>query len=197
MAKKLILDADNTIWNSTKAFVDVHKIFNGKSYLFGDEQEPMWEKVRRYDFTDQIPKLTSQLKHAIFDSVLFYDKLEYYDNAKEIIEEICRKTEVHVISMSSYKSATLKGEKLQKDLPLVKFQPIIFPNYRDKSHIDMRGGIFLDDVSKNLHTSSADRNICFKYRGLTQDINEDWQGEVLTAWDENTYKYLKELLEIK
>lgn len=197
MAKKLFLDFDNTIVNSTKAFVEVHNLICGKRYMFNKESIPQWELVKRYDFTDQIPDLNSITKHAIFDSVDFYDRLEFYDNAKEIIEELSSKVEVQVVSMSTYQSLVHKGRKLEIDLPKVKFQPIIYSHYKDKSHIDMRNGIFIDDVTKNLYTSSADKNICFKYQGITQDVNEDWKGEALTAWDEKTYKYLKELLEIK
>lgn len=196
MAKKLILDADNTIWNTTKAFIEAHKLICGKRYMFNKEQEPRWELVKKYDFSDQIPNLTTTMKIATFDSEAFYDNLEYYDNAQEILQELSHKVDIHIVSMSSYDSSKRKGLKLKEDLPRVKFQPILFP-YTDKSFIDMRGGVFIDDVAKNLETSSADVKICFKYKGITMDANEDWNGQVLTSWDENTYKYLKELLEIK
>lgn len=193
MTKKLFLDADNTIWNTTKAFVEAYNLVCGKRYMFNKDLQPKWELVEKYDFTDQIPDLTKVMKYAIFDSEAFYDNLEYYDNAKQIINELSQRTEVHIVSMSSPKSAKRKYEKIKEDLPLVKFQPIFF-DYKDKSCIDMRKGVFIDDVVKNLITSSADKNICFKYNGITQDINKSWQGEVLTNWDENTYNILNKLL---
>lgn len=193
MTKKLFLDADNTIWNTTKAFVDAYNLVCGKRFMFDKKEQPRWELVEKYDFTDQIPNLTKLMKYAIFDSDAFYEKLEYYDNAKQIINEVSQKTEVHIVSMCSPDSAKRKYLKIKEDLPLVKFQPIFF-DYRDKSSIDMRNGIFIDDVVKNLNNSSADKNICFKYNGITMDINKDWQGEVLTNWDENTYNILNKLL---
>lgn len=197
MTKKLILDYDNTIVNTTKAFIEAHKLICGRNYMFNKEQEPKWELVKRYDFLDQIPSLTPIMKVATFNSQAFYDNLEYYDDAKEILEEISSKTDVHIVSMCSFDSAKIKGARLQKDLPKIKFQPIIFPFYNDKSIIDMRGAVFMDDVTKNLKTSSADEKICFKYQDITMDVNEDWKGRVMTAWDEDTYKQLKELLQIK
>lgn len=196
MTKKLILDFDNTIVNTTKAFIEAHKLICGRRYMFDKKLEPRWELVKKYDFSDQIKDLTTIMKIATFNSQSFYDNLEYYDNALEILEELSNKTDVHIVSMCSYDSAKKKGLKLQKELPNVKFQPIIFP-YRDKSFIDMRGGVFIDDVAKNLETSSADVKICFKYNNITMDVNEDWRGKVLTSWNEDTYKQLKEILEIK
>lgn len=196
MTKKLILDYDNTIVNTTKAFIEAHKLICGRRYMFDKELEPKWELVKKYDFSDQIKDLTTLMKVATFNCQSFYDNLEYYDNAQEILEELSHKVDVHIVSMCSYDSAKRKGLKLEKELPKVKFQPIIFP-YTDKSFIDMRGGVFIDDVAKNLETSSADTKICFKYKGITMDVNEHWKGQVLTAWDNNTYKYLKELLEVK
>lgn len=193
MTKRLILDFDETIVNTKKAFIEVHQ------ELFGKEPEnklitPKWELVQKYDFSDQIPTLNSERLYQVFDSELLYSYLEYYDNAKEIIEELSSKTEVVIASMCSIFSVERKGVKILKDLPLVKFQPILYPFYGDKASIDMRNGIFIDDHIKNLSNNSADKNICFRYNGCIMDTNKDWNGEILTKWDNETYKYLiKEL----
>lgn len=185
--KKLKLDFDNTFVNSTKSFVDVHNI------VFSSNAR--WDKVKRYDFKDEIPNLTSAVKHGIFGSPLFFEKLEFYDDAKNIINRIAEKTQVEIISMCAYETVERKGNFIKEHLPKAKFQPIIYPNFSDKSHIDMRNSVFIDDVEKNLHNCSADHTICFKYQGITQDINDKWNGDVLTKWDEETYKYLMYLLQ--
>ena len=197
MAKKLFLDADNTIFNTTKAFIDTYMIIYGRKYLYKQEEAPKWELVQKYDFSDQIKDLSKEQKASVFNTKTLNDKLTYYDDAKNIINELAKHTDVIIVSMCSYKTAHLKGEKIQRDMPNVKFQPIIYPNFKDKAHIDMRNGIFIDDVTKNLYTSSADKNICFRYNNIIMDVNQDWQGEVLSRWNEDTYNYLKKILEIE
>lgn len=185
--KKLGLDFDNSIVNSTKAFVEVYEEIYGSI-------DKKWYETERYDFTDIIPDIISEIKHDVFENPFFFKVLEFYDEAKRIINEISQQTEVSIISMCAYNTVKNKGSFIVNNLPLVKFQPIIYPNFSDKSHIDMRGSIFIDDVIKNLYTCSADHTICFKYKGITQDINKDWCGDVLTKWDNETYIYLMKLL---
>ena len=51
--------------------------------------------------------------------------------------------------------------------------------HKDKSHIDMSNGFFLDDSSKNVITSNA------KYKAVFGDIypwNQDWNGLRLLNW---------------
>lgn len=197
MAKKLFLDADNTIFNTTKAFIDTYLFIYGRKYMYATDEAPRWDLVKRYDFSDQLHGLTKGQKEIVFDTKTLNDKLTYYDDAKHIINKLSQQTDVVIVSMCSYKTAHLKGEKIAKDMPNVKFQPIIYPHFKDKSHIDMRGGVFVDDVAKNLHTSSADERICFRYNNIVMDVNEDWKGKVLSNWNEDTYNYLKDLLQIK
>lgn len=197
MAKKLFLDADNTIFNTTKAFIDTYMLIYGRKYMYNEEEAPKWDMVKRYDFLDQIPNLTKEQKASVFNTKTLNEKLSYYDDAKNIINRLAEETEVVIVSMCSYKTAHLKGEKIHKDMPMVKFQPIIYPNFHDKAHIDMRGGIFIDDVVKNLSTSSADENICFRYNNIVMDVNKDWEGKVLSNWNEDTYNCLKKLLGVK
>lgn len=197
MAKKLFLDADNTIFNTTKAFIDTYMFIYGRKYMYNKDKAPKWDLVKKYDFSDQIPDLTKQQKASVFNTKTLNDKLSYYDNAKYVINELAKQTDVIIVSMCSYKSAYLKGEKIEKDMPNVKFQPIIYPHFKDKAHIDMTDGIFIDDVTKNLHTSSADEKICFRYNNIIMDVNEDWKGKILSDWSEETYNCLKKLLEIE
>ena len=53
--------------------------------------------------------------------------------------------------------------------------------YSDKSHIDMSGGIIIDDEINNLLTSNAPQKICF---GDVCEWNKDWTGERLFNWIE-------------
>lgn len=194
MSRKLFLDADNTILNTTKAFIETYMLIYGRKYMNKENKIPKWEKVSKYDFTDQIPSLTLKEKRIVFETMVLHDKLDYYEGAKEIINKLSKDFDIHIVSMCSLKTATLKGDKFSKDFPFVKFMPILHTNYEDKSIVDMRNGVFIDDVAKNLITSSADVKVCMKYNGIEMDINKDWNGSVITSWDEDTYSMLYDLL---
>ena len=51
--------------------------------------------------------------------------------------------------------------------------------YKDKSHINMKKGFFLDDNSKNVLTSNAKDKAVF---GEKYQWNEDWNGLRLCNW---------------
>ena len=53
--------------------------------------------------------------------------------------------------------------------------------YKDKSHIDMSDGIFIDDSVNNLETSNAAIKICF---GDEYPWNEKWKGIRCANWHE-------------
>ena len=63
-----------------------------------------------------------------------------------------------------------------------------FKEYDDKSHIDMSGGVYIDDNMKNLNTN-AKENICF---GSIYEWNKDWEGKRCFNWYE-VEKYLEKL----
>lgn len=163
-----------------KLFLDFHDTIVNSSEI--------WEEVKHHIYS-------KQGKLYVPDST--FEKLKFYDNAREIISEISRKTEVHIVSIDSYYMIGHIAEYLEKALPFVSYQPILSNQYQDKSHIDMRNSVFIDHSVDNLMTSSAEDKIRFKYKDFPLEQHKIWTGKTLTAWDNDTYEYLKELLEIE
>ena len=55
----------------------------------------------------------------------------------------------------------------------------VLKTHKDKSCVDMSGGIFIDDSSNNLITSNADIKFCF---GKEYPWNKDWTGIRFKRW---------------
>lgn len=196
--KNLYIDFDNVITNTTKAFVDTYVAFCGKRYLHSPK--PSWENVHRYDFLDQIPELTPQKKSAIFNSVIYQQKLELYPECKEtLINLMKRGVNIFVVSHCSCRSIQNKHEFLfdtfgEYYTKQIKFIPILFDNFKGKSIINMSDGIFMDDCKFNLDSVNAPTRICFKYNNITMDVNQDWDGLVINEWGKETEEKLYNLL---
>ncbi len=195
--RRLVLDFDNTIVNTTKAFIDTYNLIYGRKYLDSTVNVPQWEKVHRYDFTDEIPTLTPYEKGLVFSSLKLYDFLEFYPNAKDIINRLSEDFEVEVVTMCSIDTVDRKYKFIKEHLPNCKVQPVLFPDFPDKSHINMEDAVFIDDHAKNLATSNAVYKICYMHQGITMDTNERWKGIVVTQWDDVFENSLRILLNNK
>ena len=68
----------------------------------------------------------------------------------------------------------------KEHLPFCQFIGVNLKEYKDKSHIDMNGGLFIDDSAHNLETSNAETKICF---GEIYSWNKEWNGK--HCWDWN------------
>ena len=111
------------------------------------------------------------------------------DWAKEVLDKL--KITYDIIIVSSGYSPNLKATEIwiSKTLPYCKFIGVNLQEYKDKSHIDMSDGIFIDDSSNNLITSNAKINICF---GDEYVWNKDWTGIRCVNWHD-VYKQIKAL----
>ena len=179
--RKLFLDADNTITDSIKAFCESYNI------LYKDRPNfipARWWEVQKWNFSDECPLLRNDDKkvNEIFESELFFKNLDFINgNTKEIIEKLCNKYEVVLVTIGTLRNIALKSMWLKENLPCIK-EYIFLVNdgcKMDKSIVDMEGAIFMDDVSSNLNSSNAAIKICV---GEEYSWNDDWDGLKLVNW---------------
>jgi 5'(3')-deoxyribonucleotidase len=181
--KKLIIDVDGTITQSVGAIVTLYDIDykNTKGY-----KKVHWTEINSWDFKE----LTLASKEQIdkyFDDSRFFEVLEFMENAKEIIEELSNTYYIVACTMGTQANLKLKQEWLAKNLPCVnEFIGVDINEFKDKSHIDMSGSIFVDDCSCNIETSNAECKILY---GDIYDWNKDYKGKRYWNWTE-IYKYL-------
>ena len=103
------------------------------------------------------------------------------DNAKEVLDRLKEKYEIIIVSMGTQPNLFGKEIWIKDNLPFAKFIGINMEKYKDKSSIDMSGGILIDDEQRYLKSSNAKEKICF---GENYEWNEDWKGKRCFNWIE-------------
>jgi 5'(3')-deoxyribonucleotidase len=180
--QKIYLDIDNTITNSTKAFVLVYNtLFKSKTNFIPAD----WQKVDVWSFQDQCTLLKdTKSVEDIFKTNLFFSYLEFInENTYEIIKEINEEYNIILVSIGTFSNISLKAEWCRFNLPCIK-EAIFLVNANgkmNKSAINMSDGIIIDDVASNLESSNAKNKICF---GERHQWNRDYQGNHCLNWTE-------------
>lgn len=182
---KIYCDYDSTICNSIKAIVDLYdedfKYYKKFEYIH-------WTDIRTWDFLE-CNCAKPEYINTYFNQQRFFDKVEFMDNAEEVLKRLSRKYEIVIVSLGF--SPNLKGKTywINEHMPYAKFIGVNMKKYKNKNHIDMSDGLlYIDDKSCNLNTN-AKHQLCF---GDIYDWNEDWEGKRCFNWYE-VEKYIEEL----
>jgi hypothetical protein len=177
--QKLFLDYDMTIVNSIKPICE---IYNQDFANYKDFKPAIWQEVSQWDFKDQCPLMDNCNRY--FSDKRFFDKVEFLEgNTKEIIDHLTKQYHVIICTLGTPRNLAYKSMWLEDNLPKIH-DYILLRNYgikMDKSIVDMRGGIFVDDVYSNIESSNADVKILFgndyewnKYEGVGCQRIKNW-----------------------
>lgn len=179
MKKKLFIDVDGVITNTIKRFCDIYN----KKYAAHPNFKPAdWTKVETWNFTDECPLLkTVDEVEEIFDSYEMYKNPEFLEGCVDALFKLSNTCDITIVTMGSALNLGNKYESLKSTIPFVDFIGVDSFKHTDKRKVDMTGGIFIDDVSKNLRTSNAHTKICF---GEIKPWNEDWVGKRCFDWEQ-------------
>ena len=183
---KLYLDFDNTIVNTTKRICEMYNedFKNHPKFI-----PAKWYLVNKYDFSDQCPLMNKEALMKYFDEDRFFSRLEYMENALEIIHKLSEFFIINIISLGNANNLSLKETWIYNNLPFIhKFVGCNFKDVSDKRHIDMSTDILIDDCSGNLSTSNAKLKILY---GDLFEWNKDWNGFRKWNWYE-VYDFLME-----
>lgn len=155
-------------------------LYNEDFKYYKDFRPIHWTEVNTWDFTE-LKCATKEYINTYFNQPRFYEKLRFMENAKYVLDKLSTKYNIIIVSMGY--SPNLVGKELwiKENIPYAKFVGCNLKEYEDKSHIDMSGGILIDDNSKNLITCNADEKILY---GDTYPWNEDWNGNRSYNWTE-------------
>jgi len=184
----LYLDFDSTIANSEKAFCDVYNMLykDKEGFVAAD-----WKKVSNWSFIEQCP-LIHQLHEnpvqegkRIFGTDEFFNALELYDNAFDVLTRLAEKYNLIVCTFAAPHNGSKKILWIEEHLPCVTETIVILnkmENGTGKKRVPMleEDAIFVDDHPKNLHSTKASRKILYKYKET--NYNQDWTGETASSW---------------
>jgi 5'(3')-deoxyribonucleotidase len=179
---KLFLDFDCTIVDSVKTYCKVYNMLYKEQEGFKDACH---NKVNRYDLKDQCPLVDHQ--EIIFSSMDYFNHLEFMPYAREIIERLGNKYELIICSIGTLDNISYKSQWIKNNLPFIKNVILISGAVgskgikTDKSTVNMKDSIFIDDHVENLLSSNAEIKICF---GKEYEWNNIWTGQRCFNWKE-------------
>ncbi|QGU94328.1 HAD hydrolase-like protein [Clostridium bovifaecis] len=180
--KRLFLDFDCTIVDSVKTYCNIYnKLYKDREGF----KEAAYAKVNRYDLKDQCPMVAHQ--EEIFSSKEFFKHLEFMPDAKEVIERLSKEYELIICSIGTLDNISYKAKWIKNNLEFIKNVVLISNNVEkggiktDKSVINMKNAIFIDDHGDNLASSNAELKICF---GKEYEWNKNWEGQRCFSWKE-------------
>ena len=178
---------DNTIVNSIKVLVD---LYNEDFQYYDDFKKISWVDVDTYDLQECSCATKEQLLEY-FNQHRFFLYLEYNDWAKEVLNELKEYFDIYIVTLGT--PANLRGkERWRKiNMPYATLIGVDINKYKDKSHLDLSDGVFIDDVPEYLETSNAKDKICF---GDVYSWNKDWQGIRCYNWHDVKRYLLSKLI---
>ncbi|MBN2898988.1 MAG: HAD hydrolase-like protein [Clostridia bacterium] len=190
MKKDLYIDFDSTIVNSDKA---ICAIYNERYKDYEGFKPAEWQKHKNWAYKYICPLIHEHEENPVqviqdyYGSQDFFDKLEFYDDAKKVIGELTDKYKVIICTSAFPTNASKKVLWIEEHLSEVD-EIIILINKSGhgygKARVPMMesDAIFIDDHPKNLHSTQASQKYLFKFKET--DYNGDWDGPVVSSWRE-------------
>lgn len=177
-----------TIVNTIKSIVS---LYNEDFVAYKKYKYINWIDINTWDFTE-LSATTPEYVNHYFNQPRFFKHLDFMDNFEEVYLKLKEKYDITIVSSGYSPNLKLKELWIDENLPGCKFIGVNLKDYKDKAHIDMSDGVFLDDSAHNLITSNAKVKICF---GEEYEWNKDWTGIRLKNWYE-VWRYLENDLPI-
>ena len=199
---KLFLDADDTILESSRAFIDIVN----KRYAIKPPNQ--LKNVRDWGYRSLFPSMTNEEIVEIYDSAEFFDTVKINSDFENFYLKHEYDFEWNIVTKGHESNIKHKEKYFKSRLPQAtvigcRFDSIEKQNF-DKSHIDMNYGIQIDDRTDRLMGTNANIKILFKNNqefdwNRAYDINEpiyimnDWKEiiETLEFALKNTELFMK------
>lgn len=155
------LDFDSTIVDSIKRFVDIAN----KKYNVNKSPKELGD----YNFKTLYNDITRSDIIDIFTSKEFFnEKLEYINGCYDVLNKYKNDINFYIVTAGFGGDLNYKKEWINNNLPFIK--DVYITNSNNKSVIDMRNAIQIDDIYECLSGTNAKIKILFK-----NNNNFKWQ----------------------
>ena len=132
-------------------------------YACNDNFKPAkWWQVEQYDLKDECPLAINT--YRIFQDDLFFRLLDCMNgNTIEVLNQLNNKYDLYLCTIGTIKNLYLKSLWVESNIPFIKNKILLNNqnNKMDKSVINMKDSVFVDDVLSNLNSSNAELKIVF------------------------------------
>ena len=179
--KTIFIDMDCTLYNTVKRITE---IYDEDFQYYSDYKKIPWEEVTSWNFNELSAAPEKYIDHY-FNQKRFFDKVEMYPYAKEVIDKLSDKYRIVFVSHGYSPNLRLKREYIKNNFPYADFIGVNLKEHKDKSCVDMSGdgNIFIDDIPENLYKSNADIKICYGiYDWNSTFTNPDNQSQYWRAF---------------
>ncbi len=173
--RDLYVDYDGVIVNTIKAITEM---YDDEFRDHPNYREVNWSEVESWEF-NELKCADAAHIDAYFCEPKFFEIVEFMPWADYILGLLKEYYNITIVSMGHTENLKLKEEWCKFNIPYARFCGVNFDNHVNKSKIDMRYGVFIDDVTENLNTSNAIKRICF---GDKYAWNQDWEGVRCANW---------------
>jgi len=175
----IVIDFDNTVYNSTRKVCDFHNIIYNKNVD--------WKLVRNWNLDDQCSfKNPEREVENIFDDKMFYQKQYLYKDSIKYINKLCEKYEVNFCTIGNPKNIYHKSNLIRQYFPKAGIMSLT--NIKNKGMIDLSESIFIDDKLHNLLNSDAKYRWLFEHKKIRMNFNSHFndhshQVESVSKWN--------------
>lgn len=183
---RIAIDLDGVVFNTIKK---ICQLYNEDFQYYVNYTEILPEYIRTWDF-DEMVCASREYIDQYFCQPRFFENLDLMPCAKWIIRKLSDDFEINFVSSGRIPNLKLKEIWKQQFFPYARLIGVDIENHQDKSHIDLRDAIFIDDSANNLQTSNALYKICF---GEVLPWNENWEGLRYQTWVE-VYGGIKKIM---
>lgn len=176
----IYIDFDNTLTNTSAKVVEIlNKRMN---------QNKDYKRLKEYDFSDLYPNLTYWDIEEVFNDKELYENIEVYNNAIDVIKGESARNNIYIVTLGTKENLEIKKTFLKK-IGLgkcVEFIGILNTGKNDKSCVDMKDGVFIDDHIDCLLSTNAKTKILFKSFEKAKWSNCDGIEDiyVVRSWDD-------------
>jgi 5'(3')-deoxyribonucleotidase len=173
---KLFLDYDGVIVDSISA---ICKVYNTLYQHHPNFIPANPNKVETWSMKEIIPLCNNV--EELFECSLFFKYVEFMPDAKEVLEELSKKYNIHIVSIGTMMNISQKAAWIHENLPFIKNTILISKDggKMGKDMINMDMGIIIDDHQDNLKNPTISLPIVF---GKKFVWNKDFRGIRCDSW---------------
>ena len=187
-------DVDDVILNSGETIVG---LLNQKRQELGLQPREL-KDLKDWGYKSILRDTNKNEIEALFESDDFWNRVKIKSEFIELMESgILNSYNHRIVTKGSSINRKKKFKKLSEDLNELNWEYFIgIENNRDKSVVDMTGGILIDDNYDNLVKTNAQIKILLK-NGLTTDYNTNYgkYGNIDNLYIVETLEEVRQILE--
>ena len=186
---RFYIDFDNTIVDSVARICDLYN----DDFCYYDRYIPVNPlDIKTWEFKELTFADSKTINQYFTQPRFFNECLREMNDACSIINRFHNNGDTIIIVSSGVDpNLRLKKAWLRNRVFFDEFIGLDINKHKNKNHIDMKGGILIDDMTQNLKGSNAMYKICF---GDKYAWNSDWDGIRCRTWNNVYDTVMEELL---